>query len=359
MTTPLRVATFNVENLFTRAKALNFVDNAAGDAILKRIDDLRVELRRKQYDAPTIISLYDQLKEYIEIVEVRGKLFKGQSRKALSAKGVDDWRGHIAFKRAKHDESARKNTAEVLYTVNADIQGFIEVEDRPTLRHFCIDRMPARTKFAQWKHHMLIDGNDNRGIDVALASRFPIVRMRSHIDDLDGKSPIFSRDCLEIQVAHPTGDIWILLNHFKSKGYGVQSTSDAKRKKQADRVAQILTRDYDLTKDRVIVMGDLNDTPTSAPLATLLSVPHLTDVLTQAFASPSDRWTYHYRKNEQIDYLLVSGPLRTALSGAGVERRGIYNVSKFTNGQTHSFASVAKPTDAGSDHGAVWADFQL
>ena len=146
MTTQLRVSTFNVENLFSRAKALNFVDNAAGDAVLKKIDDLRVELRRKQYDAPTILRLYDQVKDYIEIVEVRDKLFKGQGTRVLAAKGVDDWRGFIAFKRAKHDESARKSTAEVLYALNADIQGFVEVEDRPTLKHFCIDRMSPRAK---------------------------------------------------------------------------------------------------------------------------------------------------------------------------------------------------------------------
>jgi hypothetical protein len=42
-----------------------------------------------------------------------------------------------------------------------------------------------------------------------------------------------------------------------------------------------------------------------------------------------------------------------------VERRGIYNVQKYTDGTTQPFDSVIHYTDRASDHGAVWADFSL
>ena len=52
---------------------------------------------------------------------------------------------------------------------------------------------------------MLIDGNDDRGIDVGVMTRgdFPITQIRSHVDDTDAHGEVFSRDCLEVTVATP------------------------------------------------------------------------------------------------------------------------------------------------------------
>lgn len=71
----MRIATFNTENLFTRAKVLNFKDNAEGDKILKRVAALQAELANKVYNKSKILKLYNELKDYIEISEERGKLF--------------------------------------------------------------------------------------------------------------------------------------------------------------------------------------------------------------------------------------------------------------------------------------------
>ena len=358
MATPLKLLSFNVENLFSRARVLNFDDNAVGDDVLARIGELRAELKKKEYDKPRILQLYHALKEYIEVVEVRGKLFDRYKKKVV-ADGVLEWGGFIDFKREKFNEVARANTARVIRSVNADVCCLIEVESRPILKHFCVERLPRTGSFRNYHHLMLIDGNDNRGIDVALASRFPIRRLRSHVDDRDGSSEIFSRDCLELEVELPGGaSLWILLNHFKSKGYGTQATSNARRKRQAQRVAEIL-ESYDLRTQLVVVAGDLNDTPTSAPLRPLRNVARLHDVLALQFADKADRWTYHYRKNEQIDYLLVSDPLRDAFSAAGVERRGIFDVQTFSGGAVQPFSTVTHYTESASDHGAVWAEFSL
>ena len=360
MPTPLKVVSFNVENLFSRARLLNFEDNAEADELIVSLGELRRELSREAYDKKLILKLYAGLKDYVEVVEVRGKLFDRAKTKVVAG-GVADWGGFIDFKRAKFSEAARANTARVLRDVNADVCCLIEVESRPVLKHFCVDRLPRTGKFAAYRHHMLIDGNDNRGIDVALASRVPFRQLRSHVDDREGKSEVFSRDCLEVELVHPAGfTVWVLLNHFKSKGYGAQATSNAKRRRQAERVAQILKERFDLGRENVIVCGDLNDTPESNALAPLVrGVPGLHDVLELWLPNAADRWTYHFRKNEQIDYMLVSEPLRQALRGAGVERRGIFGVEKHTAGAVQPYPEVRKPSDAASDHGAVWARFEL
>lgn len=359
MATRIRLASFNVENLFSRARILNFDDNNEAKPYLNTVEKLRRELSNKTYNEDKILEYYNEVKEFIEIVQVRGKLFNRAQTK-LRARGHDEWGGFIDFKRSKFSEMARSNTARVLRTVNADICCLIEVESRPVLRHFCVDRLPRTNTFKSYKHTMVIDGNDNRGIDVALASRFKHRLLRSHIDDTDEKGKaIFSRDCLEIEVVHEDGfSIWLLLNHLKSKGYGSQASNDARRKSQAARIAQIL-KEYNLKKDYVVVCGDLNDTPGSDPLKPLLSVSGLTDVLALEFGDPADRWSYHYKKNEQIDYILISDALKKRFKGAGVERRGIFNIEKYTNGAVKPFDTVKKYSDSASDHCAVFADFEF
>jgi len=110
-----------------------------------------------------------------------------------------------------------------------------------------------------------------------------------------------------------------------------------------------------------ISAGDLNDTPESDPLSPLMSVGDLTDVLELQFgADTMSRWTYHFSGGfNQIDYLLVSKPLRQAFVSAGVERRGIAGLSRLTGGKEVQFDTVTSESNSASDHGAVWAEFNV
>ncbi|HEX4951692.1 MAG TPA: endonuclease/exonuclease/phosphatase family protein [Blastocatellia bacterium] len=358
MALSFRIATFNVENLFCRSRLLNFRDNTVADEVIVKVSEFRQELKKTVYDKPRILALYEELKEFLTIAETRARLFNRDKSKVV-ADGVNDWDGFIDFKEAKLSEPAIQNTARVIRSVNADICALIEVESRLTLQRFCSQRLPASGQFKRYPHQMLIDGNDDRGIDIGLASRFPIRNLRSHVDDRNGNSLIFSRDCLEAEIVLPNGrSLWLLLNHFKSKGFGSQSESNERRLRQAEQVAKIL-QGHKLTQDLVVVAGDLNDTPGSAPLAPLLNVANLHDVLQLQFPQVADRWTYHFEQNEQIDYLLVSKPLKAALQSAGVERRGIFKVETFSGGTIQPFDTVTKFTESASDHGAVWAQFTL
>lgn len=61
----------------------------------------------------------------------------------------------------------------------------------------------------------------------------------------------------------------MLVNHFKSKGYGGPATSNARRQLQAERVKAIY-EELALHERHIAIVGDLNDTPGSAALAPLL-----------------------------------------------------------------------------------------
>jgi len=352
----LRLATFNVENLFDRPRLLNMHDQAQGDTALADLRAMQTELRRAQYDKPTILKLYQGLKRYVDVVEIRGKKLFNQGHTKVIANGQSDWDGWLALKRDEIWPEARANTAKVIGDINAEAQCIVEADSRPLLQRFNDQEIPKAKRFA---FNMLIDGNDDRGIDVGILSRLPIRELRSHIKDEDNAGAIFSRDCLEVELVLPNDrPLWMLLNHFKSKGYSGPSLGNAKRLRQATQVAKILGARFNLATDLVVVCGDLNDTPDSTPLAPLLSVPDLFDVLALQFPNPADRWTYHYKKNEQIDYLLVSKPLRDAFKQAGVERRGVFGVDKFSGGTIKPLKGLTETTSA-SDHGAVWADFSL
>jgi len=66
-----------------------------------------------------------------------------------------------------------------------------------------------------------------------------------------------------------------------------------------------------------------------------------------------DRFTSVFGKQRsQIDYLLVSTPLKNALADVKIERRGMVTVPGH-------FPSVTNEADAASDHAAVVAEFNL
>ncbi|MGR3310871.1 MAG: endonuclease/exonuclease/phosphatase family protein [Candidatus Brocadiales bacterium] len=357
----IRIATFNVENLFDRPMVMNLYEHSDGDEKLAIIAKLQRELERTVYNKPLIIDLYKQVKNYIKINVMKSDvgypiIYKPRNAPyRVRPKGRKDWYGFIQLKRDKFDDITQKNTARVIRGIGADVMCMVEIGNRLVLKHFNSELLSR-----MYSHNMLIDGNDTRGIDVGLFSKLELGAIKTNIFDGPAKSRTFSRDCLEVEVITKDGQsIYFLVNHLKSKSGWDQRRNDDRRKRQADRIKEILKSNYDLCRDMVVVAGDLNDTPDRQPLRPLLNIKRLNDVLELQFPNPQDRWTYHYKSNEQIDYILVSDPLRDAFQKAGVERRGIDGVDTYTNGQIKPFPSVTNWRNAASDHGAVWADFNL
>ena len=121
-------------------------------------------------------------------------------------------------------------TAKVIEDVDADILAIVEAEDRPSLIRFNDELLGGK-----YRHIMLVDGNDERGIDVGIMTKpgFPIRSIRSNVDAEDAQGVIFSRDCCEYAVATPSGAVVkVLVNHFKSQSGG----GGDQRKRQADKV---------------------------------------------------------------------------------------------------------------------------
>jgi hypothetical protein len=80
--------------------------------------------------------------------------------------------------------AATRNTSRVVGDVNADILLTVEVEDRLTLQRFNEQVLGAEFG-TTYPHNILVDGNDERGIDLGILSRFPIRAVRAHFDEPD------------------------------------------------------------------------------------------------------------------------------------------------------------------------------
>ena len=361
----MRIATYNVENLFSRTRAMNGDDPAKTTVVLADVAALQNLIEKPLYSDADKAEMLRLLKKHKALGE-SGPFFLQETRRRLVsngkivADGRADWVGWIEWRRDLFQAPMIENTGRIITAANADVLCLVEVENRPVLRRFNETILAV----AQYPHAMVIDGNDERGIDVGLMSRHPIADMRSHVDDPDAvtKHPVFSRDCAEFEIDVPgSRKLWILCNHFKSRGYGSKADNDAKRKRQAARVSEILKR-FDLAKQWVVVAGDFNELPRSDSLAPLLTHAGLRNVFGKLPAD-EDRWTHRDdavpSKNDQIDYLLVSTALWPRLQKTGIDRTGIWASAKKTRDKFPPMPTVTGEANAASDHAVVWADFDL
>lgn len=349
----LRIATFNCQNLFSRPRIFNATAERTNE-LLGYVAELQQALKQPVFDLHQIDYLKRRLEGYAVVNDLRFSHERVQ--------GAESWLGSVDLIRSGVDEPAVLNTARVISDVDADLICLIEVEDRPALQKFHDQVLNAQflepAGKAPYPHVLLIDGNDSRGIDVAVLSRLPVRFLGTHIHErteYDGRLvETFSRDCLEVHARLPDGQpLVVMINHLKSMREAPPQDPDWNRRRrgQAQRIAELVA-DYDLRRDYVIVAGDLNADPSSPALAPLIDHPELYNTLLEL---PPDQRGTHRHYDSQLDYLLVSEALRQHLLDVRVERRGIH--SKFDEWAT--YPSVTSNNTQASDHAAVVADFVL
>jgi predicted extracellular nuclease len=214
----VRIASFNVENLFERAKALNQKTWAQGKPVLEkhaRLNDLlnlpvyspddKAEIRKLLVDFG--LRKRDDAGKWVVLRQNRGKLVKRPKAGGLEivANGRDDWIGWVELKSEQVNELAMEHTAMVMRDVNADVLGVVEAENRIVLDKFS-EQLLNKVNGRPYEFVMVIDGNDDRGIDVGLMARagHELVGIRSHVDDMDLEGTVFSRDCPEYTITTPT-----------------------------------------------------------------------------------------------------------------------------------------------------------
>lgn len=363
---PIRIASYNLENLFTRPSAM-VNGGVEGQQAVNDHALANLIVAKQQYndsDKKKLIAL-DKLYRFsalnppgnalVMLHEVRGHLFRRASNGTITviANGRGEWTGWFELRREDVSWEAVLNTGRVIEAVKPDILVCVEVENRPTLQRF--NKQVLSSVFGErYPHVMVIDGNDARGIDVGLLSRYPIVGIRSHVDDEYKGRPVFSRDCPEYVIRLPSDkELVVCPNHFKSKRGGDNAQAKAKRKAQGIRAADIARTAEQQITPLVIVAGDLNDTPGSDAVAPLLK-NGWSDIQSHP-NYPADRpGTYGTgTAGNKIDYIIMSRAMKAALVDAGIERGGTYHPKLWP-----PLEGVTATTEA-SDHHCIWADFNI
>ena len=368
----MRLASFNVENLFSRARAMNQETWAEGKVVLDEFSKLNKLLQSATYTAATKTKIINSLKAldllksdestFVILRQNRGKLVKRPQNgpPEIIANGRAEWIGWLELKKEAVNDIATRMTAKVIQEINADVLAVIEAEDRIALCHFH-DQL-LKTGGISYGGIMLIDGNDDRGIDVGLFTKqgFEVQSIVSHVDDAIDGNTIFSRDCPEYLIrVSATKRLLLLVNHFKSKGFGSAAQSNARRRAQAQRVKEIYEQRRAEGFDLIAVLGDFNDTPASDPLQPLLADTNLKDIFTHPqFDNGGRPGTFgNSTAANKIDYVLLSPELFARVTGGQVFRKGIWggvNGTLFPH-----FDEMTKVIHAASDHAAVVADIDL
>ncbi len=313
----MRIATFNVENLFTRFRFARGVDAGEAQEAGFTVDDLRFRL---------------------------------------------------------HDAQAKRLTADTMLACKADVFALQEVESLDTLKQFR-DRFLGGREV--WPHAMVIDGNDPRRIDVGVLSRFPIVHARSWQHLTEAGDLVWDRDCLEVDIDGPEGVVTLYVNHFKSmrppegaQGSG-RALTQPRRVQQARAVMGIVRQRFgdDPGEGSWVVAGDLNDHrddddqgPTA--LRELLGWPAAVNVVDRL--PEEERWTHFFRGSHalglapayrQLDYLLPSRRLAMLNPHPpSIERRGQPKRAARYAGER--FVGVGQDRPKASDHCPVCFDIR-
>jgi endonuclease/exonuclease/phosphatase family metal-dependent hydrolase len=154
-----------------------------------------------------------------------------------------------------------QHVAQSIEALNADVIALEEVENRDYLQRFVDVFLPD----LGYDNVVLFEGNDLRGIDVALISRLPIGEVH------DGAPARFNRDVLAVTIEPDGGqpfEMWCV--HLKSNSGG-REEAEPIRLAEARELRRLLDKAFAANPQaRIIVTGDFNDTPGTPTLNTII-----------------------------------------------------------------------------------------
>lgn len=373
------VASFNVENLFARPRAFDPRDWSVGEPVLAAYRKFNALIARPVYsdaDRTRMRDLLVELEVYFRnqhgavrrrdsgtprwaVLRKNRGSFDRQPGDAtqdvqITATGRGDWIGWLELATETTDEIGTRMTARVIEDVNADILAIVEAEDRPSLVRFNTELLHG-----MYRHAMLVDGNDERGIDVGILTKpgYPIGSIRSHVDATDDVGVIFSRDCPDFEVHTPSGQVLhVLVNHFKSQSGG----GGDKRRRQAEEVRRLVDELVGRGQ-HVVVLGDLNegqpDELQPPPNLTALFAPDapLTSCYELPGFDPGPRpGTFDSCGiRNRLDYILISDSLRPAVTGGTVHRHGLWGSRQTRPTAWPTYPEMTGAAHQASDHAAI------
>ena len=373
----MKLACYNVENLFTRPVGPNESTPAPSTDALERQVRLNTLFAKPAYlaaDKKCMLKLLDELgllrdedAQRIAFLRQTGGHLLARRRDGsveIVAGGRSSWQGSVELKLPDANEGAQRGrihrraaavATRVINELNADVIALAEADSRPELVRFS-HALSATSGGTRYEHITLVNGSHERGIDVAIMAKagYPIAALSRS----DG--PIVGRESPVYGVQTPKNNtITLLVNHMKSREYGIRCVGDQKRNHQAFHAKKIYEQLVKDGHDLIAVVGDLNETGDWAPLAPLLRHTNLRDISSHTGFELGHRRRADENSTptDKIDYILLS-PALFALTRRGAVLRksdcGADTDSAFEHHQVHP-----KGRTAATHHAAVWAEIDV
>ena len=271
--------------------------------------------------------------------------------------------------RAKDEDDTEEIARRIREVMNADVLAVQEVEHIEILKRFNREQLQNL-----YTHAVLIEGNDQRLIDVGILSKLPIGVIASHQAAVHPEDPgrrVFGRDLLQVEILdNNRRKLFTIYNtHLKSHYVPFdedqeQGAIDAnnRRRRQAETISTIITR-MERPNSSFILTGDMNDPPDSEFLEPMLTADNRP--LVNALENPAETrpakaesagqgpgpqtpaWTHRFNppgpdlpEYELYDQIWLSQALSDDFGGATIDRR-------------------TKHGGDGSDHDPAWIDLAI
>jgi len=371
----MRIATFNIQNLFHRDK--NLFERTFSRCITDWMEELDMLMRKPKN---TLLE-QDRIRELSFLLgfeKTSPRPYAVMRRKAgfLYMKGIQhsvetkashltNWNGWIELQTKPIAPEATDNKAKVIADVNADILLLQEVEDRGSLEEFNQIILP-KFDCKSYEQSFVIQCNDMKGLEIAILLRegYKLERVTTYL--IGGYSDQFQH-LIEYEIGTPSSEKVYVLSTYLSKQAEELKTTDMIRKSQIENIAKVYKSLVTAGKKNIVIAGTFNTPSYCDSLSPLLQNTDVKDITKhfsfEVITDDGNDATYFrlgaYRLGvniKQKDYLLFSPTLFEKMKSSGLNRKAIYPTKR---PQWSTYKTVTSKYNAASEHPLVWGEVEI
>ncbi len=367
----MKIATFNVQNLFHRNQSL--IQKTSGKCASDWIAEFDLLLLKEKCP-----SIRERLKElafllgfdktyqnpYVVMRKKAGDLYlKGMNcSKELKSGELTDWNGWIKVQTLPIDPESTNHKAMVISELDPDILVLQEVEDKMSLDEFNNIILP-QLNCEPFSESILISGSEGKGREQSLLLKNGYKLDSVKIHNLES-TECEQQELLEYEIQSPKGEkIYLLSAYFHENNLDKEKAFET-RKNQAYQVSSIYKMLQMQGKSNIVIAGTLNAPSYCNSLSPLLQEMDLKDISkSKTFNVDIDEGkdaTYYrmgaYRIGvniKQKDYLLLSPTLFANVKSSGLNRKGVWS-EKRPNWKIYS--TIRNKEQAASLHPGIWGE---
>ena len=369
----MKIATFNIENIFHRDSSL--VKRTLNESINMWVEEFEQLMCKTTHGGNEIARMrelsfllgfhksafepYVVMRRKAGELYLRKKNFKSESR----AVPMNGWNGWVRLNSKPIYDQAVQNKARVIAEINPDILILQEVEDRQSLLDFNKHYLPEGVKFSDI---LMIEGNDREGRGLALMTKegYEVTSIRSYANVRYNEKLLFDKDVLEYEIKCPEGYQLSVFGLHLQDVLVHNESGDEIRKQQAIKVREIVMEKLKKGKN-IVVAGTFNKPSFCDTISPIIRETTLKDLKRHATfnvdldegndAGYFSLGAYRMGVNiKQKDYLLSSPSVFSRIKRSGLNRKGIWPEKKR---QWTCYDTLHGQAHQASSHPALWMEF--